>query len=136
MKKIKERMSLSSKKILTVLVLLNIVSMFLDWFGKDKDMFSLSGFIVLSNPFTVLFFLMILWGIWFEFKIKINNKLIYLGILGILFMEFWYFLTWYVFGHYEFIDLFASFDLVFLEFYVGVGITLITLICSIIFLKK
>ncbi len=136
MKKKNIRMSISSKKMLTALVILNIASMFLDWFGKDKEMFSMSGFMVLSNPLTILFFLMILWGTWYEFKNKINNKLIYLGILGILFMEFWYFLTWYVFGHYEYIDFFASFDLVFLEYYVGVGITLIMLIMSIIFLKK
>ncbi len=123
------------KIVLSVILIINMLVMLLNWFGK-KGGIEISGTIILFNPITVLFILMILWGTWYDFKININRLLMFVGMLGLIAMEIYYFLTWHLLGYFKYFSIDASVDLAFPEFYLGIGISIVLLITGIIFQKK
>ncbi len=123
------------KLILSIILIINLGMMLFNWFGGIGDI-NVSGTIILYNPITVIFILMILWGTWHTFKININRKLVIIGILGILFMEIYTFLTWHLLGELNYFSIVASVDLAYINFYIGVLTTIILLITAIAFERR
>ncbi len=125
----------NQKVILTIILMLNLAMMLRDWFGGIGNI-SFSGTIILFNPITVFVILVILWGIWHNFKGNKNKFFVIFGILALLFIEIYYFLTWHLMGELNYFSIIASVDLAYPEFFIGIITTIILLITAISFERK
>ncbi len=124
------------EKVFSSLVLVSIVLWMLTyWFGYLKDYNEIQGVIILQNPISFICLLMIVMGIWYNFKIYLNGLFIYLGIFGLIGMEIWYFLTWHL-SEFKYINIAESLKYAMPEFYIGFALTIFLLVITTIFIRN
>lgn len=124
-------MTVKKKTILTILLLINIVTMFLSWFGGARGVQEIKGTIVLFNPITLFCIVLFIVGIWYPFK-KANNWICLLSMLGIISVEIYEFVFWHYMTITGEVDLLFSFNNTYSEFYVGLMISLSIFIYCVI----
>ncbi len=127
-------MSKKQKIIVSALLIAVILSMCLPWFGGARKVQEIRGTIVLLHPITICCIVLSVAGIWAS-SLKYANALATTGLCGMIGMELHYFLTWHiqtVSGKFSVTD---SFHLAYPEFYVGLGLTVLTFLTYIIFLN-
>ena len=126
-------MKLWQKITLSVLLAVNICLMFMTWFGGEKGVQEISGTIVLKNPFTIVFIIIIIAGIWIRKAEKFQNPLIYTGFAGIMAVEIYEFFTWYTKTVSLNNSMIKSLNMAFPEFYLGLIVTVASLTTAVLF---
>lgn len=116
---------MKNKVMMTVIFLLSLSTMFMNWFGDTQSDIVVSGLILLNNPIAVTCILITLVGIWLRFG-ENTYKLTYIGMIGIIVMEIYEFLTWHIFIISGAFDFHLSIALCYPEFYIAVICMLLT----------
>ncbi|MFI3326315.1 MAG: zf-HC2 domain-containing protein [Clostridia bacterium] len=112
-----------------------LISTSLSWFGVSRGIQEIKGSIIFYNPTTILFLLIL--AVSFILKRKIVYDIMSgVGFLGILAIELWCFLTWYILTITGEFNLYYSFEWAYPEFYVVFVITFIACIINVINLIK
>lgn len=112
-------MKMKNKVMMTIIFLLSLSTIFMNWFGDTRTDIVVSGLILLNNPIAVTCIFITLAGIWLRFG-ENAYKLTYIGLIGIAAMEIYEFFTWHIFTVSGAFDLRLSLDLCYPEFYIAV----------------
>lgn len=124
-------MTTRHKSIITAMLCGLILLMLLPWFGGMRGVQEIRGIVLLTNPFVILFMVLAVLGTWMNKPIIGNN-----GIAGILIMEAFHFLFWYLRTIDPDFSLQFSFQMAYPEFYLGFLWTLAIWITALIFTAK
>ncbi|QGT99291.1 hypothetical protein SYNTR_0698 [Candidatus Syntrophocurvum alkaliphilum] len=119
-------MTVKNKIILTVLLLIDISTMFLSWFGGARGIKEISGTIVLLNPITILCIVLFVVGLWYPFK-KDRNWISLVAILGIIGVKIYEFIFWHYMTMTGKVSLSLSLQLTYPEFYFSLAVSFIIL---------
>ncbi len=112
-----------------------LISTSFSWFGASRGVQEIQGTMIFYNPITFLF-LIILAVSFIQKRKKVYDIMSSVGFLGILVVEIWCFLTWYILTITGEFNLYYSFEWAYPEFYVVFVITFIACIINIINLIK
>ncbi len=118
-----------TQRINGMFLLVILISTLFSWFGGARGIQEIKGIMVLVNPLMLIFIILIVSSI-FNSNTKVMNILAVVGFGGIVCVEIYYFLTWYILtitGKFSLID---SFNWAYPEFYIAFIITLIAFIVS------
>ena len=117
---------MKKKAILTIAFLISLLPMLLNQYGGMKGVQKISGLINLLNPIGIISVLLFIIGVWGSFKNKKTNKILgALGTIGIVVSEIYEFFTWHIITIIGKISIHNSIEFAFLEFYIGLAISLI-----------
>ncbi len=126
---------MKKKILMTLIFILCLSTMLFPWFGKMQGMDDISGLILLKNPVAVTCIILTFIGIWTDFG-KNSEIIGAIGLIGIIIMEIYEFLTWHILtitGHF---DLNLSIHSSYPEFYLAILCTFITYIIYKHFYQK
>ena len=124
---------MKKKIILSVLFIISLAPMLLNQYGSARGVQEISGLINLFNPIGIISTILFIIGVWIPFKNKRINKILgFIGVLGIVISEIYNFFTWHVKTITGEISFQNSINFVFLEFYIGLVISLVMVIAYII----
>lgn len=123
------------KIIMTVILALSLLTMIWPWFGGAIGVQEVYGLIMLDNPIALTCMILSFVGIWTNFGR--NSEIIgSIGMLGIIAMEIYEFMTWHILTISGRFDLGLSIDLSYPEFYYALFSIIITYIIYKIMNKK
>lgn len=133
---VQQKLARNKTTIITAFLLMGIIlMMFSSWFGGARGVQEIKGTIVLLNPITLVCVLSVVISLFFK-KEKANNILRVCGFSGIVLMEIFYYLTWYLETINPAFKFSTSFNMAYPEFYLGLIISCIPLVLSIFQLFK
>ncbi len=118
-----------------VLLVIILLSTMMSWFGGCRGVQEIKGTLILLNPITILFVLIVIVSLFIK-NLKQSIIIRTIGFLGIVVIEVWYFLNWYILtitGKFSFSTIF---NLTYPEFYLSLIIACVPLIQNIILLLK
>ena len=122
------------KLFLTSLFVLSLYTISLPWFG-GKNIETVYGWILLDNPIALTCILLVFFGIWSNYG-KNSEIIGKIGMMGIIAMQIYEFLTWHIIGISGHFDLGLSIDLCYPEFYFSLCCILFTYIAYQYIYKK
>ena len=115
------------KIIMSVALSLSLLTMLLPWFGGMKGVEEVYGVILLDNPVALTCILLAFVGIWTNFGY--NSEIIgSIGMIGIIVMEIYEFMTWHILTISGQFDLNLSIALCYPEFYLALVCIVVTYI--------
>lgn len=123
------------KLLMTVIFIISLSTMLMNWFGGQRGVQDISGLILLNNPIAVACIILTLIGIWTHYG-ETSYMLIYVGLTGIMMMEIYEFLTWHIFTISGSFNLALSFDWCNPEFYIAVMSMIATLLIYRYYFQK
>ena len=111
------------------MVLISLLPMLFNQYGGLKGVQEITGLINLLNPIGIVSVILFVLGVWFPFKKRVVSKSLgALGVIGIVVSEIYKFLTWHTLTVTGEVSLQNSIRLAFLEFYIGLTISLVMVI--------
>lgn len=113
------------KIIMSLLLVLSLSTMLWPWFGNRKGLY-IYGSVLLENPISLTCIILSFIGIWIDNDYSEMFEKI--GLLGIIAMQIYEFMTWHILTISGRFDLILSFDLCYPEFYYAVFSVIITYI--------
>lgn len=117
---------MKKKIILSIALGLSLLTMLLPWFGGVKGVQEVYGILLLENPIAFACMILAFAGIWTNYGR--NSEIIgSIGLLGILVMEIYEFLTWHILTITGEFSLSLSLDLCYPEFWIAVLCSIATL---------
>ena len=120
---------MKKKVILTIAFVISLLPMLLNQYGGLKGVQEITGLINLLNPIGIISVLLFIIGVWLPFKNnKINKVSGGLGVIGIVISEIYKFFTWHIMNITGEMSIHNSFEFAFLEFYIGLVVSLIMII--------
>jgi len=117
--------------ILTFLFILSLLPMFLFQFGFARGVQEISGLLILFNPLTMLSIIVFILSVWFPTN---NKKSYYFGLgalITIVLIEIYEFFTWFCYSIGGDIGLKRSLQGAYPEFYFGVAVSILMIICFV-----
>lgn len=112
--------------ILTILFIMSLSPMLLNQYGGLKGVQEISGLINLFNPIGIISFILFMLGVWLPLKNdKISKILGGFGVIGIVLSEIYKFFTWHILNITGEMSIQNSIEFAFVEFYVGLIISII-----------
>lgn len=128
---------MKKKCILTLAFIVSLLPMLLNQYGGMKGVQEISGLINLLNPIGIISVVLFAIGVWVPLKKPILNKTLgAMGTIGMVVSEIYKFFTWHVMTITGEISFQNSVMLAFLEFYVGLVVSVIMVVVYFIFDKK
>ncbi|WP_350342675.1 hypothetical protein PRVXT_001929 [Proteinivorax tanatarense] len=124
-------MGAKKKIILTILLLINIATMFLSWFGGARKIQEVRGTIVLLHPITLIAIGLFLIGLWYPFNKKVSKWICVGSITGIIAVKIYFFFFWHYMTVTGTVSIKESINLTYPEFYLGLGISTLILAISL-----
>ena len=116
-------------------LLIILISTLFSWFGAARGVQEIKGIMVLANPLMLIFIILIVSSL-FNSNIKTINILASVGFGGIVCVEIYHFLTWYILTITGKFSLSTSFDWTYPELYVALIIALSAFVFSVFNLFK
>lgn len=123
------------KMVSGILLVVILLSTMMSWFGGGRGVQEIKGTLILLNPLTILFVLAVIVSLFIK-KAKTSIIIRTIGFSGIVGMEIWYFLTWYILTITGEFNISTSFNMAYPEFYLSLVIACIPLIHNIILFVK
>jgi hypothetical protein len=117
--------------ILTILLILSVLPMLLNQFGSARGVQEISGLLILFNPLTILSIITFILSVWFPTN---NKKSYFLGLgalITIVLVEIYEFFTWFCYSIGGDISLKTSLLRVYPEFYFGLSVSILMIICFV-----
>ena len=115
------------KIIMSIVLTISLLTMLLPWFGGYRGVSEVSGFILLDNPIVFACIILAYVGIWTN--LGRNSEILgSIGIIGIMVMEIYEFLTWHILTITGRFDLRVSFDWCYPEFYMALLCIVLTFV--------
>lgn len=113
------------KIVMTFIFIMSLSTMAMTWFGGQRGVQEISGFIMMNNPIAVTCIILTFIGIWAEWGYT-SYMLSWIGLTGLIAMEIYEFLTWHILTISGTFNLSISFDLCYPEFFIALMSTFIT----------
>lgn len=116
----------NKKIILTILFIMSLSPMLLNQYGGMRNVQEISGLINLINPIGIISVILFMLGVWLPIKKeKISKFLGGIGVIGIVISEIYKFFTWHIANITGEISIQNSIEFAFIEFYIGLAISLV-----------
>lgn len=116
----------NKKIILTILFIMSLSPMLLNQYGGMRNVQEISGLINLINPIGIISVILFMLGAWLPIKKeKISKFLGGIGVIGIVISEIYKFFTWHIANITGEISIQNSIEFAFIEFYIGLAISLV-----------
>jgi hypothetical protein len=122
------------KIFLTVLFMMSLVTISLPWFGGNH-IETVYGWVLLDNPIALTCIVLAFFGIWTDYG-KNSEIIGSIGMIGIIAMQIYEFLTWHIISLSGHFDLGLSIDLCYPEFYFSLGCVFVTYVVFRYIYKK
>ena len=123
--------------ILSAAFIISLLPMVLNQYGGLKGVQEITGLINLFNPIGIVSVVLFIVGVWVPMKKPVFNKVMgILGTVGIVISEIYKFLTWHVMTVTGEISIQHSIQLAFLEFYIGLVVSIIMVAVYLIIEKR
>jgi len=134
----KEKIAQYKRKImLSALFLLSLLPMLANQYGGARGVQEISGIINLTNPIGMIATLLFFVGVWYPFKQqKYSTFMGGIGLIGMVLSELLNFFTWYIPNYRLTIDFHHSLQNVFIEFYIGLFVSILAVILYFFLTKK
>ena len=113
------------KILMTIIFIMSLSTMFMTWFGGYKGVQEVSGFILMNNPIAVTCMMITIFSIWMHWGYT-SYILCCIGLIGIIAMEIYEFLTWHIFPLSGVFSLRLSLELCYPQFYIALMSTIAT----------
>lgn len=110
---------------MTIIFIISLSTMFMSWFGGQKGIQDISGFILMDNPIAVTCIILTLVRIWTHFG-HTSYMLSCIGLIGLLAMEIYEFFTWHILTISGAFNFSLSLELCYPEFYIALMSTIVT----------
>ena len=123
------------KILMTIIFIMSLSTMFMTWFGGYKGVQEISGFILMNNPIAVTCMMITIFSIWMHWGYT-SYILCCIGLIGIIAMEIYEFLTWHILTISGSFNLALSFDWCNPEFYIAVMSMIATLLIYRYYFQK
>ncbi len=122
-------MKIQKKQFLSIVYLISLLPMLLPQYGGARGVQEIQGVVNLMNPIGMISVVLFYVGIWAPIPRKSAKKIVGLmGCVGIVVSEIYEFLTWHIMTITGAFSIEASFRLVYPEFYVGLGVSVIMIL--------
>ena len=128
---------MKKKIIITAAFIISLLPMLLNQYGGLKGVQEITGLINLLNPIGIVSVVLFIVGVWVPMKKPGFNKVMgILGTVGIVISEIYKFFTWHVMTITGEISIQHSIQLAFLEFYIGLVVSIIMVAVYLIIEKR
>ncbi len=128
---------MKKKIILTVAFIISLLPMLMNQYGGLKGVQEITGLINLLNPIGIVAVILFVVGVWMPFKKQTIGKILgALGTIGIVISEIYKFFTWHVMNITGEVSIHNSIEFAFLEFYIGLMLSLVMIVAYFIIDKK
>lgn len=115
------------KIFMSIALVISLLTMLLPWFGGAKGVQEVYGILLLENPIAFACIILAFVGIWTNYGR--NSEIIgSIGLMGILAMEIYEFLTWHILTITGEFSIHLSLDLCYPEFWIAVLCIIATLV--------
>ncbi len=85
---------MKKKIILTIIFIISLLPMFLNWFSDEKWEILINGTSVLYNPITIIAILLYILGVWYKGDSKTSKTICIISLSTITFMAFYAYIDW------------------------------------------
>lgn len=125
---------MNNKIKMTIIFILSLLTMMLPWFGGAKGVQEVYGVILLNNPIAFTCMILVFVGIWNS--TRTGEVLGTIGMIGIIVMEVYEFLTWHILTITGRFSLSVSLNMCYPEFYFAVICMMVTFVLYRCYCKR